>query len=151
MVRIKSYTEYILESIKYIPTTVKHHERRGGRYLWSDRIVKTKVDSKQMKILEFIYKSGEEGRRYTDILRFIVEDLNGDKYTNDKRGIYSDNLIGLPRRGPSQQGMLHKYCNKNDNGKWVLNMNEIWLYFKMNSLSQVLSDEDMNVLGALGL
>ena len=52
-------------------------------------------DTTKIKVLEFIYESGDDGRRYTDIVRFIVEDIGGDTYHHTThRGYWATNLTG---------------------------------------------------------
>jgi len=77
------------------------------------------------KILEFVGSKKEEGVTYTEIQHFIWTVLwekseesfwKKDPYWKGmriSRGIYGD-LISR------NVGLLHQYCHKNKNGKWVL-------------------------------
>lgn len=96
-----------------------------------------KMDTKAWKILQFIGSKGEEGAGLTDIQKFIWTELqerslkdfemsSNDKWgynypslnnkTRATRGYYNTNLYG----SGSKPGLLHKYCRKNEKGKWVL-------------------------------
>jgi hypothetical protein len=107
----------------------------------------TKPLRKAWKILEFIRSKGEEGASLTEIQKFIWilngyseqdfektsldrtkeyyksigKDYNpGFKFPHNdlraSRGYYSTGLYGAR----SNKGLLHKYCKKNEKGKWVL-------------------------------
>jgi hypothetical protein len=70
------------------------------------------------KVLRFINKAGERGRRFTDIQKFILK-INHpnavyDSSTSD-RGYYCDALYGTC----SQKGLLEQFCIKNDRGRWT--------------------------------
>lgn len=93
--------------------------------------------TKTERVLRFIGRAKDKGRSFTEIQRYIVEDLNGKDFdeppktypwhkdiprTNRKRryrGYWCDRLLGgLYSNGG--EGLLHSYCKKNDAGKWVL-------------------------------
>ena len=70
------------------------------------------------KILRFINKAGDKGRRFTEIQRFILK-MNRpyseyDSSTSD-RGYYCDSLCGTR----NQKGLLEQFCIKNDKGRWT--------------------------------
>lgn len=89
-------------------------------------------DTVAYKILKFIYKAGSTGVRYTDIVKFIIEDIQGREYTNKDRGYYGTNLIGTTSLGyrvnrrdelvdnKGQKGLLIWYGQKLENGRWTL-------------------------------
>ncbi len=77
------------------------------------------------KILKFIWESGKDGVRYTDILKFIIEDLRGDQYDSAAhRGYYATNLVGTQhnlfgRGDQNNKGLLGWYCDKSpETGRW---------------------------------
>lgn len=102
----------------------------------SQRIIKTKA----FKILQFIASKGQEGASLTEIQYFIWTEIrkfsekdfwkktqtwdydsHTRRYTREKfirasRGFYTTALYG----GWHYPGLLHKYCKKNEKGKWVL-------------------------------
>ena len=100
------------------------------------------MNTKAFKVLEFIADSGEEGRSFTEIQRYIYFDINKapkgedwfDKKTqgrwNDKKGHWDDHVKGSRvSRGYwnaqlgsflDRKGLLDYYCEKNEKGKWVL-------------------------------
>ena len=112
--------------------------RRGQDPIKSLRLgYGNKPDKKAWKILEFIGSKGEEGAGLTEIQRFLWTEIQGrnqeefELSSNDKwgynyhfpynktratRGYYGTNLYG----SGSKPGLLHKYCRKNEKGKWVL-------------------------------
>jgi len=70
------------------------------------------------KVLRFINKAGDKGRRFTDIQRFIMK-MNRpyaeyDSSTTD-RGYYCSALSGTY----NQKGLLEQFCIKNDKGRWT--------------------------------
>jgi hypothetical protein len=107
---------------------------------------KKQVSTKAWRILDFIKNKGEEGASFTEIQHFIWTKLKGlsDKsfWKKEKtwsynyktgrdypttiratRGIYCTNLYGTEGNywaTDKKPGLLHKYCKKNDKGKWVL-------------------------------
>lgn len=85
-------------------------------------------DTNKYKILKFIYKSGHQGVRYTDIVKYIIEKLlnKPGKYDyKTERGYYASALNGTYDR----DGILPSYCTKNENGKWVLTNRKLIDYF----------------------
>lgn len=90
------------------------------------------MNSMSFKILKFIENKGKEGAGLTEIQYYIWTELEGHdpqefwfsyhNYTNDykrkTRGHWTTNLYGTPSAG--HIGLLHKFCEKNQNGKWVL-------------------------------
>jgi len=100
-----------------------------------------KSRGKTQKVLDFIREAGPEGRRYSDIVKFVYELSYGEgSYDADtvptKTHTYADGWKsrtgGNPHRGywsgsfkmPSRDdrgmGHLMKYIVKADNGNWVL-------------------------------
>jgi predicted nucleotidyltransferase len=107
-----------------------------------------KLKTKAWKILDFIRSKGEEGVSFTELQKFIwteiagnseedfyktSEDIHREYYesrgkeynpswrplsnkTRASRGYYNTALFG----GTSNTGLLHKYCEKTDNGKWAI-------------------------------
>lgn len=74
-------------------------------------------DTVKYRILKFIYKAGHQGVRYTDIVKFIVEDIKGKTYDHKKhRGMWASNLVGTWQ----QEGIFSLHCGKNDNNKYIL-------------------------------
>jgi len=70
------------------------------------------------KVLRFINKAGERGRRFTEIQKFILK-INHpntvyDSSTSD-RGYYCSALSGTY----NQKGLLEQFCIKNDRGRWT--------------------------------
>jgi len=90
------------------------------------------MNSMSFKILKFIESKGKDGAGLTEIQYYIWTELEGHdpqefwfsyhNYTNDykrkTRGHWTTNLYGTPSAG--HIGLLHKFCEKNQNGKWVL-------------------------------
>lgn len=117
---VLTYQEFIAESKRWIDTGKKTHRRSYWNYGEIDNEYESKMridDTQKYLILKHIYKAGHQGIRYTDIIKFIVENLKGGTYDHRKhRGYYSTNLSGSWR----DPGILYSYCKKNDNGKWVL-------------------------------
>jgi hypothetical protein len=92
--------------------------KTGASQAFIDRSKKTT----SYKILKFIYSAGEEGRRYTDIVKFIVEDLGGDRYDHKiHRGWWATNLIYKDPFNRDKNPLLYSYAEKNSAGRWVLN------------------------------
>jgi len=116
------------------------------------------ADTVRIKTLEFIYKSGKNGRSYTDIVRFIVEELNGKTYHHTvNRGNYSGLLTGVPssyRRttqndhAPMATGILYKYCEKIKN-KWVLVNDKLINHFISRELGSFIPKDDLDIIGDL--
>jgi len=134
---IQRFSNFIQES-KLIPT--------GGTYI-DGKTRNIRVPSEPgepstilFMVLKKIYDSGYEGMRYTDILRFIIEEIKGETYHHSThRGHYATNLIG--DKSPSFQwsgrayknGILRDFCTKKQDGKYVLTDEKLIEYF--NSVS----------------
>jgi hypothetical protein len=86
----------------------------------SPAFIERSKETTAYKVLKFIYDSGENGRRYTDIVKFIVEDLRGGEYTRDKRGYWGTNLVHYNRFNRERLPLLYTYAMKNSEGRWVL-------------------------------
>jgi hypothetical protein len=139
---VLTYQEFIAESKRWIDTGDK--KVRASWYNRSpDETVEDRMridDTQKYLILKFIYKSGHQGVRYTDIIKFILEDLKGETYDYKiHRGYYASNLSGTWRDG----GILPSYCTKNDNGKWVLSNSKLIDHF--NDLKETGALEDTYV------
>jgi len=111
--------------------------RRGQDPIKSLRLgYGNKPDKKAWKILEFIGSKGEEG---AGLIELSSNDKWGYNYhfpynkTRATRGYYGTNLYG----SGSKPGLLHKYCRKNEKGKWVLErmLNLEKIYMKMRCLN----------------
>jgi len=74
------------------------------------------------RVLNYIHRAGEVGRRYTDIVKYIVEEINGRKYDYSMRGYWGTNLLATKSswRGGDRVGILTRFADKNEDGKWVL-------------------------------
>jgi hypothetical protein len=99
-----------------------------------------KLDTKAWKVIEFIKSKGEEGASFTEIQRYVFVDLNGGSEEDFwktspqsiwvKNGVYRETPMRNSRgfwkaqltgSGPGrQEGILPKFCYKNNKGKWVL-------------------------------
>jgi len=92
------------------------------QYVSTTKNTKLRIDdnSTTYSVLKFIWESGKEGRRYSEIVRFIVEDIKNEKYDSSKRGYWATNLILRKGHFNSEEGILIKYAGKNDNGRWIL-------------------------------
>lgn len=123
---IKTYKESLLESDKWIDTGVKN--KRSSWYRqepeFDQKPSKVRIDDTvTYQILKFLYKKGGEGVRYTDIIKFIIEDIKKGKYDwKTDRGYWGTNLT-------SGTGILTKYATKNRSGKWVLDNPAIEKHF----------------------
>lgn len=111
-------------------------------------------DTDRIRILEFIYEAGNTGRRYTDIVKFIVEAIKGEKYNwKIHRGYGSGQLTGRPGRywgrGGTTYGLLHKYCDKNESGNWVLTNDKLINHFMQDDFRGVLDDDAKSALREL--
>lgn len=97
------------------------------------------------QILEFIFRAGPNGTRYTDIVKFIVEELNGDKYDHSiHRGWYSDALNGM-----GKPALLQLYCKKLENGRWVLNTETTNFFKSEDALYKNLSQKELDLFNKL--
>jgi len=106
-------------------------------------------DTTKIRVLEFIYESGEEGRRYTDIVKFIIEEIKQmGPYSRDQhRGYWSTNLTGAGGMfGGPITGLLPRYCKKNENGRWVLANDKLQAYFMKSDFRGMLDDDAMSAL-----
>lgn len=88
------------------------------------------INSMSWKILEFIKSKGEEGASLKEIQYFIwVENGNDPKKFFEKsyydyrtppqrktRGYWNTSLLGS---GYAHEGLLHKFCYKNENKRWI--------------------------------
>ena len=84
-------------------------------------------DTMKYLVLKFIYQSGEKGVRYTDIVRYIVEELHDRKYNYEfDRGYWSSQLSGTYK----QRGILEEYCTKNKQNRWIISNKKLISYFK---------------------
>lgn len=93
------------------------------KYVSTTKDTKLKIseDSITYRVLRFVWESGQTGRRYSEIVRFIVEEIKNEKYDSSKRGYWATNLI--LRTGyfnKEKEGILIKYAGKNDQGRWIL-------------------------------
>lgn len=78
-------------------------------------------DSITYRVLKYIWEAGESGIRYTDIVKYIVEDIKGRKYDSSWRGYWGTNLLTRKSRWNSDKiGILPRFANKNVYKKWVL-------------------------------
>jgi hypothetical protein len=96
------------------------------------------LNSKTWKVLEFIKNKGKEGASLTEIQYFIWTKLNKHdpnefwekmevgwypkKYLRKTRGYWNTQLYGAYnsyREYGGHRGILNKYCEKNNKGKWV--------------------------------
>ena len=93
-------------------------------------------DTKRFKILDFICEAGGEGRSFSEIQAFVVQ-MNGldweersplypyapglrthpGQSARKHRGYYCTNLLGGMHY---HQGLLHTYCVKLPDGRWML-------------------------------
>ena len=124
---IKSFSNFIAEG--KIPTRMG--DVRTPKDKWD---MPTIVYSVLMKLWE----AGEEGLRYTDLVKHILEYHRGTQYNSKyHRGMYASSLVGYKynRKGNSYppslkpNGVLVKFCEKNEKGRWVLKSPEITAYF----------------------
>ena len=149
---IKNYTEYIAESSKYnwIETDLDSRGRSTGKMRVSPEESKSTM---KYKVLRFIFESGKRGRRYTDIVKYIVEELHNRVYDyRTDRGYWATNLLGANswyearRDGPRAYGILNKYCNRNDEGRWVLTDTSLIKHFNKYDLGDMFSDDELEAL-----
>ena len=105
-------------------------------------------DTTKIRVLEYIYESGENGRSYTDIVKFIVEEIKGMTYDWKKhRGYWATNLTAsVGFWGGKNSGLLTQYCEKNENGRWVLANAKLKSYFMKSDFRGVLDDDAMSAL-----
>ena len=98
-------------------------------------------DTQKYKILHKIWESGQDGIGYTDIVRFIVEDLKGiPKYDwRVHRGYYGTNLLGGGFYSRNN-GILGMYCEKNEGNKWILTNKKLNQHFRLKGLRGTMAD-----------
>lgn len=109
---LKSFAEFVNESREGI---FKGGLRPGASRAFINRSKSTTA----YQVLKFIYDSGEEGRRYTDIVKFIVE-LKGEEYDyKTHRGHWATNLLVYGYGNSIGGGLLQTYCDKVEK-KYVL-------------------------------
>lgn len=145
---IKSYQQFINENrTKEWLDDVEDSQGYVNKIMTSDTV--------RIKTLEFIYKSGKTGRTYTDIVRFIIEEINGEVYHHTvHRGYYSGLLTGIPsryrydERPPMATGILYKYC-ENIKNKWVLVNDKLINHFMERDLGNFIPKEDLDIIGDL--
>ena len=111
---LKSFDQFVNESRR--EGIFKGDLRTGA----SSAFIERSKNTTAYKVLNFIYDSGEQGRRYTDIVRFIVEDLRGEEYTRDKRGWWGTQLVHFNRFNREKKPLLYTYAMKNPEGRWIL-------------------------------
>lgn len=81
-----------------------------------------KYSTKAEKILRFIEKSGQEGRKLWEIQKFILQVNYPDRVFDKRndRGYYCTNLLHNSSYFSKTYGLLHKFCKRNDQKRWVL-------------------------------
>lgn len=147
---LKSFDQFVNEEREGI---FKGDLRVGA----SRAFINRSKDKIAYRVLEFIYKSGEKGRSYTDIVRFIVS-LKGREYDWKKdRGYWATNLLVYGRsRGPyriqneqSGGGLLLTYCDRV--GKNYILKPWVKRFFDLEEFEGMdLSDESIDFLSKLG-
>jgi len=140
-----SFNSFLKESSKYIPTQPKEGSRQRIRVPKDS----TDVPTITFRVLHKIYQSGYEGIRYTDIVKFIVEDIKGEKYQSKfHRGHWATNLTqakyGWMGRGEYRGGILTNYCTKTDQGRWILTNKELIAYFNSLDSGDIMDPELMD-------
>ena len=126
MRNVLKYQEYLYESRKRKHKWVEIDDESkytGGltRFPFSRRPKlpnRIRVGTTQYNVFRFIYNSGHEGVRYTDVVKYIIVSNSGGSYDSRStdRGYWSSQLSGTWK----QPGILTGYCKKNENGRWVL-------------------------------
>jgi len=144
---INTYREFINESDKWIETEYKQSSKDN-----TDRL--SNRNTSVLKILEFIYKSGNDGVKYTDIIKFIMEEIKGETYNPvEHRGYFSGMLTGRPgswRGGGGQTyGILYRFCEKKENGRWILKDNKLQSYFMKSDMGDMLTDDELDALAEI--
>lgn len=94
-----------------------------------------RVGTIRYNILKYIWESGDEGRSFSDIQKFILG-VKGD-WPEDHYKYEKDWETGNPRRVRHSRGQygtfisndLPHYAKKNDNGKWVIWDQNLLLHF----------------------
>jgi hypothetical protein len=144
---IKTYSDFINEarSKKWLDDVVDDDGNSNNIRL---------DDTIRIRALEYIYESGTDGRRYTDIIKFIIEDIKGDSYNyKTHRGHYSQLMTGIPGshwgRGGRVVGILYKYCTRNENNRWVLTNDQLIEHFMKDDFKGILDDNARAALAEL--
>lgn len=147
---LKSFSQFVNEEREGI---FKGDLRVGA----SRAFINRSKDKIAYRVLEFIYKSGEKGRSYTDIVKFIVS-LKGKEYNwKEDRGYWATNLLvyGGGRRPYGFQsersggGLLQTYCDKV--GKNYVLKSWAKKFFDLEEFEGMdLSDESIDFLSKLG-
>ena len=146
---LKSFSQFVNEEREGI---FKGDLRVGA----SRAFINRSKDKIAYQVLEFIYKSGEKGRSYTDIVKFIVG-LKGKEYNwKEDRGYWATNLLAYGRGygpyGPSEKSggdLLSTYCDKV--GKNYVLKPFAKKFFDLEEFEGMdLSDESIDFLSKLG-
>lgn len=111
---LKSFDQFVNESRR---EGIFRGDLRTGA---SSAFIERSKNTTAYKVLNFIYESGEEGRRYTDIVKFIVEEIKGAKYDRSKRGYWGTNLVHFNTFNREKKPLLYTYAMKNPEGRWIL-------------------------------
>lgn len=102
------------------------------------------------KILKFIFEAGPEGVKFTEISRFIVEELKGRTYDRVRdRGYYATNLYGSGYGQWRRYGLFDLYCKKLENGKWALNDETKKFFQGEEELYKDLSQKELDLFSKL--
>jgi hypothetical protein len=132
----------------------------------------------KLKLLSYLWESGEEGRSTQDIKRFIYTyggDFKGknlrtrDEYSYDPktkewttktearpyhstkdRGIGSTMLYGSDWWG-KPTGILYAHCQQKANGNWVLTDKKLKRFFEDVKFSNLLDQDEFDTLDQLGI
>ena len=98
----------------------KGHSIFSGQ-LWSApvQVLEKKKNTTAYKILQFIRSFGEDGVSYSDIKKFLMENIRGEKYNPvQHRGYWNFKFYG----GNGKRGLFGYYCEKvPGTKKWRLN------------------------------
>lgn len=122
--------------------------RRG--YIDSDANTRVKSGNTiTYKILKFIWESEKIGRKYSEILRFIL-DLKGIESSRSKRGYWATSLLGDRHTG---RGILRIYCKKNEDGRWVLTDINLKKHFLLTQTEEFkgMDAMDIEIINTLGM
>lgn len=102
------------------------------------------------KILKFIFDAGPEGVKFTEIGRFLVEELKGRTYDPIRdRGYYATNLYGYGYGQFRHYGLFDLYCKKLENGKWTLNDETKKFFKEEEELYKDLSQKELDLFSKL--
>tara|TARA_B100000497_G_scaffold126984_1_gene167391 strand:- start:20 stop:787 length:768 start_codon:yes stop_codon:yes gene_type:complete len=88
------------------------------------------------RVLNYIWRAGLSGRRYTDILKYIVEEIKGMTYDSSMRGHWGNNLQGSYDRA----GLLPRFTYKNKHGRYVISDKELISHFEEIKFAEDTSD-----------